>query len=665
MQKYAFLTCLMLIIVGYAFISSNAQAIRTGSAPQTRGPGSKLVYVIASSNLYNHQPDNIQNSLEQYVQDLQLQGYQAEIALWNDTLNGIDHAAPLRQFLLNAFVNENLDGAVLIGDIPYVKYYQWTWQGIDYGYPLDLYYRDLNGVWVDTSGDGFLDSHRAGVSSEIWVGRIYPLPLLQAYGNGTDEEEITAINGYFSKNHAFRIKDVSTSIGTVSRRGLLYSNGYAGTGGNWLRLIYDEVEEVYGENTTIQYYITLLNNSGPGFESVIIGNHGAGSVFADGLFHVQEILHYDPKTVFINIHSCEPQNFERNLPGTAYVFAPTNGLTTLGPSNWGVSTDESFYLYLSQGYSIGESLREWGIFNAMFDQNYGTTILGDPLLLLPDSDWVSNHALPQQPAMPQALPNAIGYPEKIIVFSPGPASLNSSTFIVNWDDGTFSSSPLVQEGESVLLNHAFSEEGTYFVRVQVRGPDGSLSSWSAPLQIIITSPLPSAPQKAILYTSGNASQLHWTPVVTNVEGFPLSQPQGYNIYRRNNEGSPWELIGQVSFNTIYYQDSIIPPGFSYHYAITALANDNHESALTPAIAVPCGDVNLDGRVNILDISMLIEYLYKSHKAPPIVDMADVNNSNVVNVLDITFLINNLYKGGAVPPEKAGYCHATVLSADEH
>jgi Dockerin type I domain len=656
MQKSAFITCLLLITVAYGFISSNAQTIRTSSSMTTAGAGSELVYLIVSSNLYNHQPINIQNSLQQYIQDLQQQGCQVEIVLWNDTLNGIGHAAPLRQFLLDAFLNENLDGAVLIGDIPYVEYYQCTWQGIVYGYPIDLYYRDLNGVWADTSGNGILDVHRAGVSSEIWVGRIYPLPLLQAYGNGTDEEEIAAINSYFLKNHAFRIKDISTSIGTVARKGLLYSNGYAVTGGNWLRLIYDEVEEVYNENTTMQNYITLLDNSGPGFESIVIGNHGAGSVFADGLFHVEEILQYDPKTVFVNIHSCEPQNFERNLPGTAYVFAPTNGLTTLGPSNWGVSADVDFYFYLSQGYSIGASLREWGIFNEMMDQNYGTTILGDPLLVLPNSDWVSNHTLPQRPAMPQASPNTIGYPGKPISFSLGPASLNSSTFRANWDDGTFSSSVMVQEGESAWLNHAFSEDGIYFVRAQVKGQDSALSSWSVPLQIIITSPLPSAPQKAIIYTSENASQLHWTPVVTNVMGYPLSQPQGYKIYRRNDEGSPWGLVGQVPSNTMSYQDSNVTPGFSYQYAITALANDNHESAFTPAVAAQCGDVNLDGRVNILDISMLIEYLYKSHKAPPIAEMADVNNTIVVNVLDITFLINNLYKGGPVPPEKIGYCH---------
>lgn len=646
----------MLIIVGAGFILSNAQIIKANSATRTPNPSSKLVYVIASSNLYNHQPNNIQNSVQQYVQDLQSQGYQAEIVLWNDTLNGINHAAPLRQFLLDAFVNENLDGAVLIGDIPYVKYFQWRWEGIDYGYPLDLYYRDLNGVWDDTSGDGFLDSHRAGISSEIWVGRIYPLPLLQQYGNGADTTEITAINAYFTKDHAFRIRDVSTHIGTVSRRGLLYSNGFAVTGGDWLRLIYDQVEEVYNENTTIQNYVTLLDNSGPGFESIIIGTHGAGSGFADGLFHVPEILLYDPKAVFINIHSCEPQNFERSLPGTAYVFAPTNGLTTLGPSNWGVSADRDFYLYLSQGYSIGESLREWCIFNAGIDQNYGTTILGDPLLVLPDSAWMGNHTLPQQPAPPQASPNAIGYPDKSIIFSFGPAALNSATFIVNWDDGSFSFSDLVPEGESASLNHAFSENGLYFVRAQIKGPDSAFSVWSAPLQIIITSPLPSAPQKAIIYSLENFSQLRWTPVITNVMGYPLSQPEGYRIYRRYDQASPWGAIGQVPSGTMDYRDSIISPDSSYQYAITALANNNHESALTLAITATCGDVNLDGRVNLLDISMIIDYLYKSHKSPPVLEMADVNNSGAINILDVTFLINNLYKGGAAPPEKVGYCH---------
>jgi hypothetical protein len=61
-----------------------------------------------------------------------------------------------------------------------------------------------------------------------------------------------------------------------------------------------------------------------------------------------------------------------------------------------------------------------------------------------------------------------------------------------------------------------------------------------------------------------------------------------------------------------------------------------------------GDANDNGSVNILDITYLIAYLYKSGPAPPCNDEADATGNNVVNILDITYLISYLYKGGPAP-----------------
>jgi hypothetical protein len=62
-----------------------------------------------------------------------------------------------------------------------------------------------------------------------------------------------------------------------------------------------------------------------------------------------------------------------------------------------------------------------------------------------------------------------------------------------------------------------------------------------------------------------------------------------------------------------------------------------------------GDANQSGYINILDITILINYLYKSGPAPePVPDVMDVNGDNFLNILDVTYLINFLYKGGAEP-----------------
>jgi hypothetical protein len=72
-----------------------------------------------------------------------------------------------------------------------------------------------------------------------------------------------------------------------------------------------------------------------------------------------------------------------------------------------------------------------------------------------------------------------------------------------------------------------------------------------------------------------------------------------------------------------------------------------------------GDADNNGGINALDITRIINYLYKGGPEPiPIVDVADVNLTQSVDALDVTFLINYLYKGGAAPtcppPVPTGY-----------
>ena len=61
-----------------------------------------------------------------------------------------------------------------------------------------------------------------------------------------------------------------------------------------------------------------------------------------------------------------------------------------------------------------------------------------------------------------------------------------------------------------------------------------------------------------------------------------------------------------------------------------------------------GDVNHDGRVNIQDITFLINYLYKGGPAPSVLNDADANGDCRINIQDITYLIRYLYQSGASP-----------------
>jgi len=61
-----------------------------------------------------------------------------------------------------------------------------------------------------------------------------------------------------------------------------------------------------------------------------------------------------------------------------------------------------------------------------------------------------------------------------------------------------------------------------------------------------------------------------------------------------------------------------------------------------------GDANGDGVVDVADIVLLINYLYKTGCAPNPLAAGDPNADCVVELADVVYLINYLYKGGPAP-----------------
>ena len=61
-----------------------------------------------------------------------------------------------------------------------------------------------------------------------------------------------------------------------------------------------------------------------------------------------------------------------------------------------------------------------------------------------------------------------------------------------------------------------------------------------------------------------------------------------------------------------------------------------------------GDADFSGSINILDVTYIINYLYKGGPEPDLY-CADANATGMINILDVTYIINYLYKGGPPPP----------------
>ena len=72
---------------------------------------------------------------------------------------------------------------------------------------------------------------------------------------------------------------------------------------------------------------------------------------------------------------------------------------------------------------------------------------------------------------------------------PGELSLDDPRdlvkFIFDWGDGTTSETDFVDSGTNVSLNHSWSGEGVYCVRVRAEDVHGASSNWSEALDVTI------------------------------------------------------------------------------------------------------------------------------------------------------------------------------------
>ena len=114
-------------------------------------------------------------------------------------------------------------------------------------------------------------------------------------------------------------------------------------------------------------------------------------------------------------------------------------------------------------------------------------------------------------------------------------------------------------------------------------------------------------------------------------------------------GLPGDTLGNFSLNPLFCDTA----NLDYHIDISspcAPLNNSCQNLIGAygigcATGCICGDANSDARLNALDITFLINYLYKHGATPPILQCADVNGDGVINAKDITVIIIFLYKGG--------------------
>ena len=82
--------------------------------------------------------------------------------------------------------------------------------------------------------------------------------------------------------------------------------------------------------------------------------------------------------------------------------------------------------------------------------------------------------------------------------------------------------------------------------------------------------------------------------------------------------------------------------------------DAFVSKLTWMPNYPCGDVNTDEQVDLLDAVFLINYIFVGGPAPQTLSLGDVNCSGgTINIADVVLLINYIFRSGPAPCTECG------------
>lgn len=146
-----------------------------------------------------------------------------------------------------------------------------------------------------------------------------------------------------------------------------------------------------------------------------------------------------------------------------------------------------------------------------------------------------------------------------------------------------------------------------------------------------------------------------------IDHFNLSRPDGSSIgiyYEPFIDTTCWTCMQMCGPDCCSWKKIPVPPSgicdsmiiapdsSPYINTDTVVLNDGSLTVLFPPQWI-CGDANSSGSpiIDIVDLSYIVDYLFRGGPAPDPVASADVNCSGLVDVLDITYMVDYLFRQG--------------------
>jgi len=335
--------------------------------------------VLVNSEVYS----SIKASVDQYIRDVAYEGYFA-------TAYRVKGGSPseLRNFIKG---KSPIAGILMVGSLP-VAWFEFVnhddFSNSNSEFPCDLYYADLNGLWLDTQNSGKFSQHTSGFEPEIWIGRLWT-----PSGNGNDS---TLLNDYFKRNHKFRKGQFG-----YSDQALAYvDDDWTGFGDCAFDQMFspDHIETITDPSTTDgdrykaeinqhRAWVQICVHSSPGGHSFKIPG-GREWVSNSYLRDINP-----PNAYFYNLFACSNARFsDPEYMGGWYIFdksgrSQCNGLAAVGSTKTGsMLLFENFYGPMGAGKTIGDAFKEWwmalGNTHDLCERQwyYGMVLLGDPTI---------------------------------------------------------------------------------------------------------------------------------------------------------------------------------------------------------------------------------------------------------------------------------------------
>ncbi|MBE0432878.1 hypothetical protein IBX73_05350 [candidate division WOR-3 bacterium] len=337
---------------------------------------------VAILTEYNLAP-YLANEIEELSDNLQDEGYTVYVY---QTAGGTPEA--LREFLQDLYYSDSIEGALFVGNLPVAWFEVYDFGGALANFPIDLFYMDLDGTWLDTinTGNGKYDGHTGPIKPEIYIGR------LTTTGIGIDT---VLLKNYFRKDRDYR--DGSLNL---PRSALVFvDDDWIPWAWQWaadVSLLFADTTFFWQPETTrasfyrqqldtAQTWISVFAHSWPGGHQFSFNNGNQYDYYLS-----TEYTSQNPPASFYNFFACSFSRYTDNgYGGGRAIFNENYGLGAIGSTKTGSMLDFNyFYEPLGQGRTLGQAFKYW--FDCIYDSvgmnfdrlcwHYGMTLLGDPFL---------------------------------------------------------------------------------------------------------------------------------------------------------------------------------------------------------------------------------------------------------------------------------------------